>query len=542
MLGIDLVSSVGTQIPHRPWGRTKDRVGRVNLLTDPTLTLAGGERVSLPGLFAALAAGRVRGFPALRPHQRPAWHMFLVQLGALALWRNRSEVWSPSDLPADPAFWTAALRALTMDHRDDSPWRLVVDDEAKPAFLQPPAPSGLSWSTVETADALDLLITARNHDLKQTVARRASVEDWVFALVSLQTTEGYGGKGNHGIARMNGGSSSRPLLGFAPAPKQETSVDPAAWWARDVTKLLALRATGNEHCLGTAGGPAVLWCLAWPEAEQLDLLTLDPWFIEVCRRIRLSGCTIISGRRSTSKATRIDAKQFQGSVGDPWAPVHKTEGKSFTLSGGDFDYRRLCSLLFSGEWEVPALARHDTSGPESMLLVAEALSRGNAKTEGFKSRVLPIPGRVARRMFSFPTAADLSRSQMAEVEQFDKALRTSLALVAARGDRELLTKDHYRFSRPAQNRFNHEVDRLFFPSLWRRVAAATDPAAAHREKTAFLRQLRQAAQAEFDAALPAIPCTAIQRPRAEARSRRRFRNALWRAYPELFEQEESRDT
>ena len=509
----------------------------MNLLTDSLLTLTDGQRVSLPGLFAALAARDARGFPALRPHQRPAWHMFLVQLGALALWRQRSEAWSPDDLPTDTAFWGTALRALTADHPDDAPWRLAVDDDAKPAFLQPPAPAGLKWWAVETADALDMLITARNHDLKQTVARRAAADDWIFALVSLQTMEGYGGRGHQGVARMNGGSSSRPMLGLAPATEHETTLDPAAWWARDVTRLLVLRAAGNDTGLGTAGGPALLWCLPWPEGEQLDLRTLDPWFIEVCRRIRLSGSSVISGRRSISKATRIAAKQFNGSVGDPWAPVHKTEGKSFTLSGGDFDYRRLCSLLFSGEWNVPALATADTSDPENMLLVAEALSRGNAKTEGFKSRVLPIPPR-ARRMLSSPTAATLSRDQMKEIAKFEKALRTALALVAARGDRDLLNKDHYIFARSAQTRFNREVDRLFFPSLWQRVEAAADPAASQHVRAAFLRQLHRAAQNEFNTALPTIPCTSIHRPRAEARARRRFRNSVWREYPELFIKEE----
>ena len=509
----------------------------MNLLTDSLLTLTDGQRVSLPGLFAALAARDARGFPALRPHQRPAWHMFLVQLGALALWRQRSEAWSPDDLPTDTAFWGTALRALTADHPDDAPWRLAVDDDAKPAFLQPPAPAGLKWWAVETADALDMLITARNHDLKQTVARRAAADDWIFALVSLQTMEGYGGPGHQGVARMNGGSSSRPMLGLAPATEHETTLDPAAWWARDVTRLLVLRVAGNDKGLGTAGGPALLWCLPWPEGEQLDLRTLDPWFIEVCRRIRLSGSSVISGRRSISKATRIAAKQFNGSVGDPWAPVHKTEGKSFTLSGGDFDYRRLYSLLFSGEWNVPTLATADTSAPENMLLVAEALSRGNVKTEGFKSRVLPIPPR-ARRMLSSPTAATLSRDQMKEIAKFEKALRTALALVAARGDRDLLKKDHYIFARSAQTRFNREVDRLFFPSLWQRVEAAADPAASQHVRAAFLRQLHRAAQNEFNTALPTIPCTSIHRPRAEARARRRFRNSVWREYPELFIKEE----
>ncbi len=390
---------------------------------------------------------------------------------------------------------------------------------------------------VRTPDELDLLITSRNHDLKQKVAHHAAAEDWVFALVSLQTTEGYGGKGNQGIARMNGGSSSRPLLGLAPATEKGTAVDPSAWWKRDVLRLLALRAAGQGNTVGTPGGPALLWCLEWPEGRQLDLRTLDPWFIEVCRRVRLRGATAISARRSTSKATRIDAKQFKGAVGDPWAPVHRTEGKSLTLSGGDFDYRRLCALLFSGDWKVPPLAREDAAGPEQMLLVAEALARGNAKTEGFKSRVLPIPGRVARRMFASPTATMESEGQMKEIEVFENALRTSLALVAARGDRELLSRDHYAFSRPARARFNQVVDSLFFPHLWRRVEAATDPVAHEAAKTDFREKLYRAAQDEFDAALPAIPCTSIHRPRAEARARRRFRNALWQSFSELFEVE-----
>ena len=509
----------------------------MDLLSSRFVTLDNGQRVSFPGLFAALASGSARGFPALRPHQRPAWHMFLVQLGALALWHQNSEARPPADYPADPTYWADALHALTSDHPDDAPWRLVVDDGSKPAFLQPPAPGGLSWSAVKSADALDLLITSRNHDLKQTIARRATVEDWVFALVSLQTTEGYGGKGNQGVARMNGGSSSRSMLAFAPAAAEhDNTVDHSRWWISDVTELLARRAAGIEDGLGTVGGPALLWCFPWPEGEQLDMRVLDPWFIEVCRRVRLSSGASISAKRSTSKKTRIDAKAFKGSVGDPWAPVHKTEGKALTLGGGDFDYRRLCSLLFSGEWEVPPLARRNASLPSGVLLVAEALSRGNAKTEGFKSRVLPIPGRLARRLFSSPTAADLSSQQMVEVEQFDKALRTSLALVAARGDREILNKAHYSFARVARTRFNRAVDRFFFSCLWLRVEAASDPAANERARSVFLRQLSQAARSEFESALPGVPCTRIHRPRAEARARKWFQNSLRRTFPGVFDQ------
>ncbi len=36
-------------------------------------------------ILAALSADAVVAFPALRPHQRQAWHAFLVQVAAMAL-------------------------------------------------------------------------------------------------------------------------------------------------------------------------------------------------------------------------------------------------------------------------------------------------------------------------------------------------------------------------------------------------------------------------------------------------------------------------
>lgn len=112
---------------------------------------------------------------------------------------------------------TTGALLLALSGGEAGPWALSGPDD-KPAFMQPPAPKGLNWTPVATPDALDLLITSRNHDLKQQIARHAEPQDWVFALVSLQTSEGYGGAGNNGIARMNGGSSSRPLLGISLLP------------------------------------------------------------------------------------------------------------------------------------------------------------------------------------------------------------------------------------------------------------------------------------------------------------------------------------
>ena len=238
----------------------------VDLLEAPIFRTIPAGYHNLPGLMAAMARDEIRSFLAQRPHQRPAWHMFLVQLAALAIWTDRRE-----DLPETETEWRALLLALTAG--DARPWALTGRDD-KPAFMQPPAPVGLIWKPVETPDALDLLITSRNHDLKQTIARLAEAEDWVFALVSLQTSEGYGGAGNNGIARMNGGSSSRAMLALAPVSHSRAVPDPSSWWRRDVLALVALRRNGDEIAPGTPGGPALLWAMEWVEGHQLDLARL----------------------------------------------------------------------------------------------------------------------------------------------------------------------------------------------------------------------------------------------------------------------------
>ena len=68
----------------------------------------------------------------------------------------------------------------------------------------------------------------------------------------------------------------------------------------------------------------LLWTLPWDgtTGEALRLGSLDPFYIEICRRVRLriDDDGSIYGIRTTSKAARIDAKALKGVTGDPWAP------------------------------------------------------------------------------------------------------------------------------------------------------------------------------------------------------------------------------
>ncbi len=499
----------------------------MNILADPLIDTDRGP-LTLPGLFAAMARGEVATFLALRPHQRPAWHMFLVQLAVLALdgvgWR---------DVPEDEDRWREALRSLTAAFSDDEPWHLIVQDRTRPAFLQPPDPGGLKWTDVATPDALDMLITSRNHDTKREIARDAAPQDWIFSLVSLQTMEGFGGAGNYGIARMNGGSSSRVLLGLAPARPGSSDVDPSAWWRRDVRRLLEGR-SGLK-------GKALLWLVPWPDGSSLDLEALDPQSIEVCRRIRLverNGRT--TAERSTSKAARVSAKEAKGNTGDPWAPIHIAEGKALTLGERDWTYELLVKLLFKSgghEWHVPRLARpspDEAAAP--MLLIAEAFARGNSKTDGFRSRVVPIPKAMVAETFG-ERAVAVADDLLKDIAAVELALSSALTLVAVGGDGGAKPQSQHRArSRPACEALRREADRLFFAELWNRVEAREEGDFRHL-RLAFLERLAELARREFRDALPSIPCASVMRPRAEARGLSRLEARLHGAMEKLKQPE-----
>ncbi|MCX7342004.1 MAG: hypothetical protein NT037_16100 [Hyphomicrobiales bacterium] len=494
-----------------------------NLLTQLLIDTRPLGPLTLPGFLAALSRDAIDGVPACRPHQGGPLHMFCVQLGGLALHGEGRE-----DIPTDENIWRDILRRLTPDCPDDEPWRLVVDDWTKPAFLQPPVPAGVALKNdVPTPDALDLLITSRNHDLKQSIAKEGAAQDWIFALISLQTGEGYGGRDNQGIARMNGGWSSRPMLTLVPTPaRHDQAPRPGAWFRRDLSILLTSPKARDHAAFRETDGLGLTWLADWPERAQLLADQLDPWFIEVCRRVRLQQ---IHGRLSAvkgmSEATRIDAKAFKGVLGDPWAPVHKTRSESFTLGEkGDFGFATVVELVFSGGYELPLLAKPTRAETEDtpQTLVLQALARGNSKTGGFRSRLVPLSRGASRAMASLDGLLTMHAAAVElinEIKVFDKALNYALVLAIAKGEAQSINRKkfnaHAQAPRDALDRF---ADAIFFMHLWRRHAAADEDARA-AERKAFLRALWGKTKTIFEGALPTMPCGSLIRPKAENNAR-----------------------
>ena len=315
-----------------------------NILTDPifrVVTTLGNERLTLPGLYAAMMDDRVQSVPALRPHHRHAFHAFLAQLGALALLTPAL----PTP-PRDENEWQLLLRDLTPKWPDEA-WSLIVPDLTRPAFLQP-ATIEFGLQPIEkaerTPDSIDMLATAKNHDVKAARIASSEPDAWLMALLTVQTMDGYGGGGGvlQGISRMNSGSGSRPCVGLAP----QGGV--GARLRRDITRLLEKREQilADNRGYATQGGIALLWLEPWVKEAPFTADRLDPYYIEVCRRIRLVSLagSIIARTSAGKMGTRITPPP-KGVTGDPWAPIDRKEDKVLTIAGSGWDYHRVAGIL-----------------------------------------------------------------------------------------------------------------------------------------------------------------------------------------------------
>ena len=119
----------------------------LNILTEPLIRMkpfsAFPIKASLSQVYAALMADEVEAFPALRPHQRHAWHAFLVQLGAMAM--HRSGVSEP---PENASRWADLIRGLTPDYpmtKHGSLWWTTLPSPR--SCSRPQAPMTSWWNT-----------------------------------------------------------------------------------------------------------------------------------------------------------------------------------------------------------------------------------------------------------------------------------------------------------------------------------------------------------------------------------------------------------
>ena len=513
-----------------------------NVLEEPFIRveMKGGVRaaLTLPEVCGALAADRVGTFPGLRGHQTHAWHAFLVQLAAMGL-EALGEAEPPGD---DAAGWATVLRTLTADWPGDEPWCLVSPPTV-PALLQAPIPEAESSlfekqfkNLALTPDGLDMLVTSKNHDMKAARMRKAQPDDWLFALVSLQTQGGYSGGGGtlFGIARMNGGFGNRTYVSFSPV-----NATAGEKFRHDLSSLQSagneLHDTAQEIGLATEEAIALLWTIPWNGETSIPISRLHPLFVEICRRVRLDLWNgRLRARVGGSGGRLVDAKDLAGNLADPWTPIEKSdEPKALSVTREGFSYRRMSDLLFGSptrSWRLPVLARPRGTGP--MQMVAAGIARGEGKTEGVHQRAMDIPGRAMTLLETdsgwIATRAH-ERIRVIDTVQ-KKCLWPALKILlvekgVAKTDENKKPKIPTRVSKiidPWIGRLDREVNTVFFVELWDSLDCEDDDEAAGR----WERTLAGLARRILEAACEAAPRTDDRRIMARARAGNLLESAL----------------
>lgn len=509
----------------------------MNLLTDPLLrvvTREGLKTWDLPQVLEGLGDEQVISFPGLQRHQEDAWYVFLCYLAGAVLSRH-----GRSDPKQSADFWREGLRQLAGNAGDDA-WRLVVDDLAKPAFLQPPLPTTdrnklkpLAFSP----DALDLLPTAKNHDLKQDRAQAFELDEWVFALVSLQTMSGYYGRGNPGIARMNSGFGNRPVVEICHRRSFSGRFCDALPRLLDHRRRIL---EGEWHYNDT--GLVLTWIEPWDGASSLALDQLDPFFLEVCRRVRLRRDPL-RAEVVPSQANRVAAKQLNGVVGDAWLPVDLRSEipKALTVPASGWTAELLRSLVFEDGFELTALHRPMPGVDGPVWLVASVLVRGQGTTDGFHQREVFIPAEARRRLFlpsdQRANLAELARNAIEFAGTVQRKVLKPAFFAYLQAGRDKLDFDDAT-AQTTWERFGRHFEELwsdrYFPWLWS-IPEPVDKDKALRDWVQYLKRLGEQLLDEIERTLPTHEG---RRYKAITACRRFYYGRLYRLFPELRKEEE----
>ena len=342
---------------------------------------------------------------------------------------------------------------------------------------------------------------------------------------------GFLGAGNYGIARMNGGFSSRPCLGLAPA-----TGGIGAHVLHDVRRMVAGRQDVLDNPAGyfrAQGGTALVWLEPWDGKQSLDLRNLDPHFVEICRRVRLTReDSRIEARTAPSAKPRIEAKAAKGVLGDFWTPIERKDNKALSVSASGFTYRRLSDLLFdSSKFRQPPAMRLEGSGTEKWVVVARAIANGQGRTDGYHERTdIRFSRRVAGLLGGGgperDRLAELARNQIEEIAAVGKALRFGVATAASGGKAPSeIDKADRAHATPFLRRLEAEADAFFFPALERRFVAGHE-ASTKVERAAFANRLIAIARDLLAEAIETVPCTGIWRHRGRAKGLDAFERDL----------------
>jgi CRISPR system Cascade subunit CasA len=509
----------------------------LNLLTDSLLrvvTLAGETSMHLPRFLEALGRDEVESLPSLQRHQEDAFHVFVCYLAAAVLARTNEK--NPVQ---EASYWRNGLYQLA--EGNEAAWTLVVDDLSQPAFMQPPLPQadhGRLQLSAQTPDELDLLPTAKNHELKKARAAHPSLDKWVYALISLQTMSGFFGRGNQGISRMNSGFGNRPIVEIIHERRL------GKHWHDAVIRLGIHRTQVLEGPWGYASNGLVLvWLKEWDGKIALPIQELDPFYLEICRRLRLRNCKgKLLAAGISADYPRIATKELSGNLGDAWTPVDLANKKgvsALTVGSAGITASLLRRLIFRDQLALTALHKPLSNRPGDVWLLASVLVRGQGTTDGFHERWVRIPGQSRTRLFGprdqRESLAALSKTAIdfaGEVQ--NRVLKPAVfAFLEGAPDKLQFDRDSAQtWWKKAQRRYEEFWSDSYFSWLW----SVPGTFEAMVEQRRWLICLRDHASEVLRETIRTMPTHSGRRYRARTQTERVFWGALNKHFPQLKEE------
>lgn len=274
-----------------------------------------------------------------------------------------------------------------------------------------------------------------------------------------------------------------------------------------------------------AGNVGLVWVLPWNGSTSLRFETLDPYYVDICRRVRLvREKERISALLAVSCVARIEAKALKGVTGDPWPPIDAKGTRSWGISEQGFSYRKMVDLLDPAKVVPAPLARpaHE-DGAEELVLLAASVARADGKTEGFHERRIPVPAKAGSlfgaRRDRLGTVAKTRRDDAGEAARY---LRNALRVLAQGGPEraKMDLEDCNRRIQRFERQFDRMVDAAFFDSAFWDHAATEDPATEDwPHLLAWRTRLAEMAEQALASAEAALPRGEMRRLRAVARAR-----------------------
>ncbi len=464
-------------------------------------------KLTLPGVFTALGENSIEAFTNLRPHQRHPWHAFLCQLGAIALYDGGAELPSVdkntpySQLPGvfSEGEWKELLFALAPD---DDAWCLVTEDISRPAFLQPPIPDGINALTtiLRTPDELDVIFTSKNTDEKSRRITSFETDHWFFALISIQGQSGYtkaGPPGNYyNTVRQYGAYATRPGVGIIGSPFWGDQ------WGRDCRLLCDLIDSDREIDWNIEDGKRLLWLYPWDGTKSLPLQELHPYFIEICRRIRLQvdDDNSLCANLGSSKTARVGGGAYRGAVDDPWIPVNNQTGSAFNSSPS---WENMARILLDREAFIRAPAQTPRAFDKSDVSVRFCvLKRGQGSTDEYQERVIPIPPEKRRYLSSHDDTGGRILNTMIDLVASvkSKVLRPAVSHLFQENSeqsRKSGRKKLLPIASAAARLMDDTISDCFFRYLWNALPSEGEEEDKLRQYNPWIEFLRSAAEKIF---------------------------------------------